>query len=67
MRTRITDMLGIEIPIVQAPMGYIARSRLASAVSEAGGLGIVETSLRPLGRGAGRNGGDAELTDRPGA
>jgi enoyl-[acyl-carrier protein] reductase II len=37
-------MLGIDIPIVQAPMGYIARAQLASAVSNAGGLGIVETS-----------------------
>jgi len=44
MKTRVTDMLGIEIPIVQAPMGWIARSQLASAVSNAGGLGIIETS-----------------------
>jgi enoyl-[acyl-carrier protein] reductase II len=44
MKTRITEMLGIDIPIVQAPMGYIARAQLASAVSNAGGLGIVETS-----------------------
>jgi enoyl-[acyl-carrier protein] reductase II len=44
MKTRITEMLKIEIPIVQAPMGYIARAQLASAVSNAGGLGIVETS-----------------------
>ncbi len=44
MQTRITEMLGIEIPIIQAPMGWIARSSLASAVSNAGGLGIIETS-----------------------
>ncbi len=48
MRTRITEMLGIDIPIVQAPMGWIARSRLASAVSNAGGLGIIETSSGDL-------------------
>jgi NAD(P)H-dependent flavin oxidoreductase YrpB (nitropropane dioxygenase family) len=36
---RITDLLGIEIPVVQAPMGWIARSQLASAVSNAGGPG----------------------------
>ena len=42
--TRITDLLGIDVPIVQAPMGWMARSQLASAVSEAGGLGIIETS-----------------------
>ncbi|MEM8767102.1 MAG: nitronate monooxygenase [Pseudomonadota bacterium] len=45
---RITDLLGIEVPIVQAPMGWIARSQLASAVSEAGGLGIIETSSGEL-------------------
>ena len=32
IKTRITEMLGIEFPIVQAPMGWIARSQLASAV-----------------------------------
>ena len=45
---RVTDMLGVEIPIVQAPMGWIARSQLASAVSNAGGLGIIETSSGEL-------------------
>lgn len=47
-RNRVTEMLGIEIPIVQAPMGWIARSRLASAVSNAGGMGIIETSSGEL-------------------
>ena len=45
---RITKLLGIETPIVQAPMGWIARSQLASAVSNAGGLGIIETSSGEL-------------------
>ena len=44
----ITRMLGVELPIVQAPMGWIARSQLASAVSNAGGLGIIETSSGEL-------------------
>ena len=44
----ITRLLGVEIPIVQAPMGWIARSQLASAVSNAGGLGIIETSSGEL-------------------
>ena len=44
IRNRITDLLGVEYPIVQAPMGWIARAQLASAVSNAGGLGIIETS-----------------------
>src|SRR5512144_886616 len=47
-RNRITEMLGIEVPVVQAPMGWIARSQLASAVSNAGGLGIIETSSGEL-------------------
>ncbi len=45
---RITRMLGVEYPIIQAPMGWIARSQLASAVSNAGGLGIIETSSGEL-------------------
>jgi enoyl-[acyl-carrier protein] reductase II len=44
VRTRVNDLLDIDIPIIQAPMGYIARAQLASAVSNAGGMGIVETS-----------------------
>jgi len=45
---RVTRDLGVAIPIVQAPMGWIARSRLASAVSRAGALGIIETSSGEL-------------------
>ena len=45
---RITQMIGVEIPLVQAPMGWIARSQLASAVSNAGALGIIETSSGEL-------------------
>src|SRR5581483_349814 len=44
MRTRVTELLGVEHPIIQAPMGYIARAQLASAVSNAGAMGIIETS-----------------------
>jgi enoyl-[acyl-carrier protein] reductase II len=45
---RITQLTGVQYPIIQAPMGWIARSRLASAVSEAGGMGIIETSSGEL-------------------
>ena len=48
VKTRITDMLGIEKPIIQAAMGWIARSQLSSAVSNAGGMGIIETSSGEL-------------------
>ena len=41
---RVTEHLGTKFPIIQAPMGWIARSQLASAVSNAGGLGVIETS-----------------------
>ena len=41
---RVLTHCGARVPIVQAPMGWIARSALASAVSRAGGLGIIETS-----------------------
>src|ERR1700721_3739765 len=44
MKNRITELLGVQYPIVQAPMGWIARAQLASAVSNAGGLGVIETS-----------------------
>ncbi len=44
MKNRITELLGVQYPIVQAPMGWIARAQLASAVSNAGGFGIIETS-----------------------
>lgn len=45
---RVTRDLGVEIPIVQAPMGWIARAQLAAAVSRAGALGIIETSSGEL-------------------
>ena len=41
---RVTEHLGSKYPIIQAPMGWIARSQLASSVSNAGGLGVIETS-----------------------
>jgi enoyl-[acyl-carrier protein] reductase II len=46
--TRVSRLLGVRYPIVQAPMGWIARAQLASAVSNAGGLGIIETSSGEL-------------------
>jgi len=40
-RTRVCDLLGIEYPIIQGGMTWIANAELAAAVSEAGGLGII--------------------------
>ena len=48
IKNNLTEILNIDYPIIQAPMGWIARSQLASAVSEAGGLGIIETSSGEL-------------------
>lgn len=41
IKTRLTEMLGIEYPIIQGGMQWLACAELASAVSNAGGLGIV--------------------------
>ncbi len=41
MRTRITELLGIEHPIIQGGMHYVGFAELAAAVSNAGGLGII--------------------------
>jgi enoyl-[acyl-carrier protein] reductase II len=65
MQTRVTEMLGIEIPIVQAPMGFIARAQLASAVSNAGGMGIIEMSSGQLDVIKGEIAKMRDLTDKP--
>ena len=62
MANRIQSLLGVEYPVVQAPMTYIARAELAAAVSEAGGLGMIET-LTPEGRADLQR--VRELTGRP--
>jgi nitronate monooxygenase len=41
LKTRLTERLGIEHPIIQAPMAFAAGGRLAAAVSRAGGLGMI--------------------------
>jgi enoyl-[acyl-carrier protein] reductase II len=61
----VTDLLGVEIPIVQAPMGWIARAQLASAVSNAGGMGIIETSSGLLDEVKVEIAKMRDLTDRP--
>ena len=47
MRTRITEMLGIRYPIIQGGMQWVGRAELASAVSNAGGLGILTALTQP--------------------
>jgi len=62
---RVTRDLGVEIPVVQAPMGWIARSQLASAVSAAGACGIIETSSGELDAVRDEIRAMRDLTDRP--
>ncbi len=47
LRTRITELLGIEHPVVQGGMMWVGRAELASAVSNAGGLGILTGLTQP--------------------
>lgn len=62
MTNRVTELLGVPIPIVQAPMTFIANAGLAVAVSEAGGMGVIET-LSDAGRADLAR--VRELTDKP--
>ena len=53
MRTKITELLQIEYPIFQGGMAWVAEHKLAAAVSNAGGLGIIGAAsarLRLSGR-----------------
>ena len=65
IQTRVTEMLGIEKPIIQAAMGWIARAPLASAMSNAGGMGIIETSSGELDAIRGEILKMHDLTDKP--
>jgi enoyl-[acyl-carrier protein] reductase II len=65
LANRVTDLLGVEIPIVQAPMGWIARAPLASAVSNAGAMGIIETSSGELDVVRREIAAMKDLTERP--
>lgn len=66
MKTRITELFGIQHPIIQGGMHYVGLAELAAAVSNAGGLGIITglTQRTPadLAREIGRC---RELTDKP--
>jgi len=66
MRTRITELLGIEHPIIQGGMHYVGFAELAAAVSNAGGLGIItgltQTSAAELAHEIARC---REMTDKP--
>ena len=65
MKTRITETLGIEYPIIQGGMAWVAEHRLAAAVSEAGGLGIIGAGGAPAAYVREEIRKAKELTDKP--
>lgn len=65
INNRVTAMTGSKYPIIQAPMGWIARAQLASAVSNAGGMGIIETSSGELDNIKAEVAKMREMTDQP--
>lgn len=65
IKNRVTEMAGVDYPIFQAPMGWIARAQLASAVSNAGAMGIIETSSGDFDAIKGEVAKMQEMTDKP--
>ena len=65
MRTALTELLGIEAPIVLAPMGGAVTPELAAAVSNAGGLGVIPLSYSTPDEIKSTAGEITALTDRP--
>ena len=62
---RVIKHTGAKYPIIQAPMGWIARRQLASAVCNAGGLGVIETSSGEVDNCKAEIEKMSELTDQP--
>lgn len=65
MKTRITELLGIEYPIIQGGMAWVAEHNLAAAVSNAGGLGLIGAASAPEDVIRAEIRATRELTDRP--
>lgn len=66
MKTRITEMLDIEHPIIQGGMMWVGRAELASAVSNAGGLGIITALTQPTPEDLAKEIARCrEMTDKP--
>ncbi len=65
MKTKITELLGIEYPVFQGAMAWIAEANLAAAVSNAGGLGIIAGGAAPVDVVRSEIRHAKELTDKP--
>jgi NAD(P)H-dependent flavin oxidoreductase YrpB (nitropropane dioxygenase family) len=65
LRTPLTELVGVEHPVVQTGMGWVAGSRLVSATANAGGLGILASATMTLDELATAIGKVKTATDRP--
>ena len=65
LKTQLCDLLGIEKPIIQAGMGFVARSELAAAVSGAGGLGVIGSAFLTLDQLREEIRKTRDMTDKP--
>lgn len=65
MKTRITELLGIEYPVIQGGMAWVAEYHLAAAVSDAGGLGLIGAGGAPAEFVREQIRKAKELTDKP--
>lgn len=65
MKTRVTELLGVEKPIIQGGMAWVAESHLAAAVSEAGGFGLIGAANAPADVVRNYIREAKELTDKP--
>lgn len=65
MKTRITELLGIEYPVIQGGMAWVAEHKLAAAVSNAGGLGLIGAASAPAEVVRQEIKKCKELTDKP--
>ncbi|WP_411337077.1 enoyl-[acyl-carrier-protein] reductase FabK [Ruminococcus gauvreauii] len=65
MKTRVTDILGTEYPIIQGGMAWVAEHHLAAAVSNAGGLGLIGAANAPAEIVREEIRKVRELTDKP--
>ena len=65
MQTEVTRLLGIEYPIIQGGMAWVAEYHLAAGVSEAGGLGLIGAASAPADWVRDQVRKAKELTDKP--
>lgn len=65
MKTSVTELLGIQYPVIQGGMAWVAEHNLAAAVSNAGGLGIIAAANAPVEYVRGEIRKVKEMTDKP--